>query len=104
MEMKCMNTAGGEWMWIAGGAGAEQLTWEQTSTFLQDTARAATALHELQGKEIQSQELVFNYMSASEQVPRESGHISSYTKKHIFVKMWTAVPVDFFSPFPQSQI
>lgn len=90
-------------MWIAKGARAEQLTWEQTSTtFLQDTARAAMALHELQEKEMQSQELVFNYMSASEQVPRASRHISSYIKKHIFPKMWTAVLVDFFllSPSP----
>lgn len=54
MEMKCMNTAGGKWMWIARGIRAEQLTWEQTSTtFPQDTARAATALHELQEKEMQ---------------------------------------------------
>lgn len=45
------------------------------------------ALHELQEKEMQSQELVFNYMSASEQVPRASRHISSYIKKHIFPKM-----------------
>lgn len=88
-------------MWIARDAGAEQLTWEQASTtFLQDTARAAMALHELQEKEKQSQELVFNYMSASEQVPRASRHVSSYIKKHIFPKMWTAVLVDFFLLFP----
>lgn len=29
MEMKCMNTAGGKWMWIARGARAEQLTWDR---------------------------------------------------------------------------
>lgn len=77
-------------MWIARGARAEQLTWEQaTGVFLQDTvsARAAPALHELQEREMQSQELVFNYISASEQVPCASRHISSYLKKHVFPKM-----------------
>lgn len=77
-------------MWIARGARAEQLTWEQTSImFLLDTvsARAATALHELQEKEMQSQRLVFNYMSASEQVSRVSMYISSYIKKQVFPKM-----------------